>query len=89
MKQEPDRLKVANSLNGQALKQVTTIASGSRCKEIIFHCESFCNPSKERKNVMDYKSEIIRMVTEINDNDVLMRIYHFILYKHRKITGKG
>ncbi len=38
---------------------------------------------------MDYKSEIIRMVTEINDNDVLMRIYHFILYKHRKITGRG
>lgn len=26
MKQEPGRLKVANSLNGQALKQVTTIA---------------------------------------------------------------
>ena len=36
---------------------------------------------------MDYKSEIIRMVTEINDNDVLMRIYHFILYKYRKIKG--
>ena len=51
MKQEPDRLKVANSLNGQTLKQVTTIASGSRCKEIIFQCESFCNPSKkEREN---------------------------------------
>ena len=38
---------------------------------------------------MDYKKEIHKMIDEINDNDVLMRIYHFILYKYRKITGRG
>lgn len=47
MKQEPDRLKVANSLNGQALKQVTTIASGSRCKLIILHRKLFLQSSKK------------------------------------------
>ena len=36
---------------------------------------------------MDYKSEIIRMITEMNDTDALMRIYFFIRYKYRKIKG--
>lgn len=34
---------------------------------------------------MDYKSEIIEMIMQIEDKDVLMRIYHFILQKFRKI----
>ena len=34
---------------------------------------------------MDYKSKIIEMIAQIEDEDVLMRIYHFILQKFRKI----
>jgi len=36
---------------------------------------------------MDYKSEIIRMITEMNDTDVLCRIYFFIRHKYRKFKG--
>ena len=38
---------------------------------------------------MDYRAEIIRMITEIDDNDVLMRVYYFIRYKYRKFKGWG
>lgn len=38
---------------------------------------------------MDYKKEIHKMIDEIDDTDVLCRIFHFILYKYRKITGRG
>ena len=40
---------------------------------------------KERD--MDYRKEIIRMVTEMTDEGALMRIFHFILYKYRKFKG--
>lgn len=36
---------------------------------------------------MDYKKEIHRMIDEIGDNDVLMRIYFFVRFKYRKIKG--
>lgn len=36
---------------------------------------------------MDYRKEIIRMIMEIDDNGVLMRVYFFIRYKYRKIKG--
>lgn len=36
---------------------------------------------------MDYRKEIIRMVTEMTDEDVLMRIYYFIRHKYRKFKG--
>ena len=36
---------------------------------------------------MDYRAEIIRMVTEMTDEDVLCRIYHFIVVKYRRFKG--
>ena len=36
---------------------------------------------------MDYRKEIIRMVTEMTDEDVLMRIYFFVRFKYRKFKG--
>ena len=36
---------------------------------------------------MDYKKEILRMIDEIDDADVLMRVYFFVRYKYRKIKG--
>ncbi len=36
---------------------------------------------------MDYRKEIIRMVTEMTDEGALMRIYFFIRYKYRKFKG--
>ena len=36
---------------------------------------------------MDYRKEIIRMVAEMTDEDVLMRIYFFVRFKYRKLKG--
>lgn len=36
---------------------------------------------------MDYRAEIIRMVTEMADEDALCRIYHFIIVKYRRFKG--
>ena len=40
---------------------------------------------KERD--MDYRKEIIRMVTEMTDEDVLCRIFHFVIVKYRRFKG--
>lgn len=36
---------------------------------------------------MDYRKEIIRMVTEMTDESVLMRVYYFLRFKYRKFKG--
>jgi hypothetical protein len=36
---------------------------------------------------MDYRKEIIRMVTEMTDEGALMRVYFFVRYKYRKLKG--
>lgn len=36
---------------------------------------------------MDYKKEIHKMIDEIDDADVLCRIYHFIIVKYRRFKG--
>lgn len=38
---------------------------------------------------MDYRAEIIRMVSELTDEDVLCRIFHFVIVKYRKFKGWG
>jgi len=42
---------------------------------------------KKKGITMDYKSEIHRMIDEIDDADVLMRVYFFIRFKYRRLKG--
>lgn len=33
---------------------------------------------------MDYKKEIIKMIEDMDNEDFLFKIYHYILAKHRR-----
>lgn len=33
--------------------------------------------------MLDYKKEILKMVSEIDDNSILLKIYHYVLVKYQ------
>lgn len=46
--------------------------------------ENLCYNVLERRSTMCYRKKIIEMIEEIQNEDYLFKIYHYILAKYRK-----
>jgi hypothetical protein len=62
--------------------------------EILYKLFSFVNVFYERHGILSetdderhYRREIISMVTDIDRHDFLVKIYHYILVKYKKLGG--